>query len=157
MNSTATLERRVDTWPQRLSDWFDMPDLTRWFDRVGRFEDFIRIEETVVDGSLIVKAELPGIDPERDVDISIAEGVLTIQAERHEERHEEHVGDTTGDTAGHTRSEFRYGSFSRSVMVPKSVKTGDITATYHDGILTVTVPMPAQKQAAVTKIAVARA
>jgi HSP20 family protein len=149
MNSTATLERRVDTWPQRLSDWFDMPDLTRWFDRVGRFEDFIRIEETVVDGSLIVKAELPGIDPERDVDISIAEGVLTIHAERHEERHDEHVGDT--------RSEFRYGSFSRSVMVPKSVKTGDITATYHDGILTVTVPMPAQKQAAVTKIPVARA
>jgi HSP20 family molecular chaperone IbpA len=37
------------------------------------------------------------------------------------------------------------------------VKTGDITATYHDGILTVTVPMPAQKPAAVTKIAVARA
>jgi hypothetical protein len=28
MNTTATLERRVDTWPQRLSDWFDMPDLT---------------------------------------------------------------------------------------------------------------------------------
>jgi HSP20 family protein len=153
MNSTATLERRVDTWPQRLSDWFDMPDLTRWFDRVGRFEDFIRIEETVVDGSLIVKAEMPGIDPERDVDISVADGVLTIHAERHAERHEEHVG----DTAGHTRSEFRYGSFSRSVMVPKGVKTGDITATYHDGILTVTVPMPTQKQAAVTKIPVARA
>jgi HSP20 family protein len=153
MNTTATLERRVDTWPQRLSDWFDMPDLTRWFDRVGRFEDFIRIEETVADGTLVVKAELPGIDPERDVDISVAEGVLTIHAERHEERRDEQVG----GSPGRTRSEFRYGSFSRSLAVPKSVKTGDITATYHDGILTVTVPMPEEKHTAVTKIPVARA
>ena len=148
MNTTATLERRVDTWPQRLSDWFDMPDLARWFDRVGRFEEFIRIEETITDGSLVVKAELPGIDPDHDVDISVADGILTIHAERRAEN--------VSDTEGRTRSEFRYGSFSRSVTVPKSVKTSDIKATYHDGILMVTVPMPASKQAAATKIPVAR-
>jgi HSP20 family protein len=148
MNTTGTLDRHVDTWPQRLSDWFDMPDLTRWFDRVGRFDDFIRIEETVSDGTLVVKAELPGIDPDHDVDISVAQGILTIHAERRE--------DTVSETPGRTRSEFRYGSFSRSLAVPTSVKTSDIKATYHDGILTVAVPMPVQKQAAVTKIPVAR-
>lgn len=148
MNTTGTLDRRVDTWPQRLSDWFDMPDLTRWFDRVGRFDDFIRIEESRSNGTLVVKAELPGIDPDRDVDISVAEGILTIHAERRE--------DNVSETGGHTRSEFRYGSFSRSLSVPKSVKTADIKATYHDGILTVTVPMPAEKHGAVTKIPVAR-
>ncbi len=145
---STVLERRADTWPQRLSDWFDVPDLARWFDRVGRFDEFIRIEESMHDGQLEIRAELPGIDPERDVDISIADGLLTIRAERKE--------DSSVETAGRRRSEFRYGACTRTVPAPDEVRAADIKATYKDGILTVVVPMPAKPQSQVVKVPVTR-
>jgi HSP20 family protein len=146
---STVLERHPDTWPQRISDWFDVPDLVRWFDRVGRFEEFIRIEESMQDGRLEIRAELPGIDPQRDVDISIANGLLTIRAERKEE--------AATETAGRRRSEFRYGAFTRTVPVPEEVRPADITVSYKDGILTVTVPMPAKPAAEAIKVPVTRA
>lgn len=145
---STVLERRPDTWPQRLSDWFDVPDLVRWFDRVGRFDEFIRIEESMHDGHLEIRAELPGIDPQRDVDISIADGLLTIRAERKEE--------TSADGGGRRRSEFRYGAYTRAVPVPEDIKPADITATYKDGILTVIVPAPAKAESQVVKVPVTR-
>lgn len=148
MTATSTLDRRVDAWPQRISDWFDMPDLARWFDRVGRFDEFIRIEESLSNGSLVVKAELPGIDPERDVDITVADGLLTMRAERRD--------DSVTEASGRRRTEFRYGSFTRTIAVPKDVKTTDITATYHDGILIVTVPVPAGKPPKAARVPVQR-
>ncbi len=145
---STDLERRPDTWPQRLSDWFDVPDLVRWFDRVGRLEEFIRIEESMQDGRLEIRAELPGIDPQRDVDISIADGLLTIRAERKEE--------AATETAGRYRSEFRYGAYTRTLRVPAEVQPTDITASYKDGILTVSVPMPATSPREVVKVPVTR-
>jgi HSP20 family protein len=145
---STVLERRTDTWPQRLSDWFDVPDLARWFDRVGRFDEFIRIEESMHDGQFEVRAELPGIDPERDVDISIADGLLTLRAERKE--------DSSVEAAGRRRSEFRYGSYTRTVPVPDEVRPADIRATYKDGILTVVVPMPAKPESQAVKVPVTR-
>lgn len=146
---TTMIERRPDTWPQRLSEWFDVPDIVRWFDRVGRLDEFIRIEESMHDGALEIRAELPGIDPDRDVDIAVADGLLTIRAERKEESEEQ--------AGGRRRSEFRYGSFTRTVAVPEEVRPADISASYRDGILTVHVPMPAKAQREVTKVPVTRA
>lgn len=130
-----------------------MSDLTRWFDsRRSPFELFqrlfegddvasagIKVEELVDDGKLVVRAELPGIDPERDVDVSISEGQLRIQAHR-EERQEE-------KEKGGYRTEFRYGSFTRTLALPEGVSGDDVTATYTDGVLEVRVPIPEQKPA----------
>lgn len=94
----------------------------------------IRVEEEVKDNVLTIRAELPGIDPEKDVEISVSEGQLHIRGERREESEQKEKGNY--------RSEFRYGSFYRSVPLPKGIKDGDITATYKDGVLEVKAPVP---------------
>ncbi|OZC59590.1 heat-shock protein Hsp20 [Rhodococcus sp. 06-470-2] len=89
----------------------------------------IRVEETLEDDRYVLRAELPGIDPERDVDISVHDGKLFIKAERAEQK-----------TEG-TRSEFRYGSFHRTIDLPAGAKDDAIEATYDNGILTVDVTL----------------
>lgn len=71
---------------------------------------WLRTEEYLDDATLVVRVELPGIDPDQDVDISIAEGVLRITARREEKS--EHKDKQS------YRSEFRYGSFERVIPLP---------------------------------------
>ncbi|MGW0041940.1 Hsp20/alpha crystallin family protein [Rhodococcus sp. NPDC003348] len=121
---------------QPPSIWPAMPD---WSDLVARFESMspwtaieghmIRVEEHLAEGRYTLRAELPGVDPAKDVDISVRDGQLTIKAER-TERQEEGL-----------RSEFHYGSFYRSMPLPAGANEDAIDATYADGILTVTVPV----------------
>ena len=146
---TTTLETRpADRFLTRFADWFDMPDMVRFFDR-PMWANHLRIEEERRDDALVVRAEMPGIDPDRDVTIELEEGLLTIRAERREEERKE--------TEGKVVSEFRYGTFARTLAVPKGVKPEDVKATYRDGILEVTVPMPAPVAAAgPTKVAISR-
>ncbi|WP_329361794.1 Hsp20/alpha crystallin family protein [Streptomyces sp. NBC_00669] len=118
-------ERRP-RWLPPFSEWFeDLP-----FDLRSPGEHMIRVEESKEDGAYTVKAELPGVDPEKDIDITVRDGLLTVHAERTEEAEDKH------------RSEFRYGSFTRSVQLPPGVKEKDITAGYDKGVLTVKAPMP---------------
>lgn len=101
----------------------------------------LRVEEAVDDGHYVVRAEIPGIDPAKDVEVSVHDGLLTIKAERGE-THEEHG-----------RSEFIYGSFERDVSLPVGAQDKGIDATYAKGILTVSVPM-GEPEHKVTKIEV---
>lgn len=94
----------------------------------------MRLEESVEDNTLVVRAELPGIDPDKDVDVTVADGVLTISARREEKTEDR------GD--GSYRSEFRYGSMLRRIALPEGATGDDITASYKDGILEVRSPMP---------------
>jgi len=96
----------------------------------------IRLEEEMQGGHYLLRAELPGIDPAKDVDITVHDGQLTIKAERSEKK----------EAKG--RSEFFYGSFSRSVTLPAGANEDDIKATYDKGILTVDVAVPEQAAAA---------
>jgi HSP20 family molecular chaperone IbpA len=82
----------------------------------------------------VVKAELPGIDPDKDVEITLEGGVLTVRAERSEEKKDKQ------------RTEFRYGSFVRSIRLPDGVNEQDITATYDKGVFTVKAPMREAEQ-----------
>ncbi len=104
----------------------------------------VRVEDYVDEGQHVVRAELPGIDPENDVDITVQDGILTITAERREEKKE----------GG--RSEFRYGSFSRSVSLPAGADEEDVTATYRDGILEVRTPLKEAKNPEPKHIAIAK-
>jgi len=81
----------------------------------------------------VVRAEMPGINPDTDVEIDITDHALHIHAERRQE--------SKTEENGRFRSEFHYGSFSRTVPLPAGVSKADIKATYTDGILQVRVPI----------------
>ena len=87
----------------------------------------MRMEEHIANERYVVQAELPGVDPVKDMEVSVAKGILTIRAERHEENQGQH------------RSEFRYGTFTRHIALPVTADANDIKATYHWGILEVSI------------------
>ncbi|MEU8250634.1 Hsp20/alpha crystallin family protein [Nonomuraea sp. NPDC048916] len=95
----------------------------------------IRFEDYVKNGRYVLRAELPGIDPDKDVEISLAAGILTIHAERRHEEKDAH------------RTEFRYGAFTRSIALPPNADEKDVKATYDQGILEVSVKLADKKQA----------
>lgn len=110
-----------------------------WLALFPMSETTIRVDEYREDGTLVVKAELPGIDPDKDVEISVADGYLFISAERKEEEKKE--------GKGWVRQEMKYGSFSRTLSLPEGVSEADIEATYKNGILEIRVPMPKPAEA----------
>jgi HSP20 family protein len=115
---------------------------TRWWG----VEDLIRVEECQEDGMLVIRADLPGIDPDTDVELTVSDGMLHIEAERREEEKKE--------GKGYVRQELRYGSLSRSLPLPEGVTEADIAATYKDGVLEIRVPEP--KRGAAKKIAISK-
>lgn len=113
---------------EELLDWFDVgrPVLA-----TGEAAHPVRIEQYVENETLVVRAEMPGMDADT-IEVSIDKGMLSIRAERREETHE----------GG--RSEMHYGMFARRVSLPGSAKESEVSATYADGILTVKVPFEAE-------------
>ena len=125
----AQLERRHPRLPD-LFDLFDEPWPPLLPFSTGRP---FRLEDYVQEGNYVLRAELPGLDPEKDVDVSVEGRTLTIHAERREQHKEPH------------RCEFHYGSLTRSVTLPEGADTEHVAAGYDQGILQVTVPLPKAK------------
>ncbi|HMK12784.1 MAG TPA: Hsp20/alpha crystallin family protein [Acidimicrobiales bacterium] len=144
--------RKVEAAPTlSLWDWFETPDFGRFFDVrpfFGRFDRLMRLEQELKDDTLVVRAEIPGIDPEKDVEITVQDGMLHIKAERRSESKE--------TTEGSFRSEFHYGSFERYIRVPKETDMDDVKATYKDGILEVTCPYKVPTEKMLKKVEVSR-
>ena len=88
------------------------------------------------DNDVVVRAELSGLDPAKDVEISLHDGMLTIRGERRQEDRKE--------TDQYVRLERRYGSFERSLPIPEGVNADDIKAEYRNGVLQVVIPGAAQ-------------
>ncbi|WP_067461236.1 Hsp20/alpha crystallin family protein [Actinomadura macra] len=120
---------------QRREQRSIFPDLFEWMEspfallRAGSGQT-MRVEDYVDGEDHVIRAELPGIDPDKDVEITVTGGVLSVRAERHEGKKEAH------------RSEFHYGAFTRSFTLPPDTAIDDISASYDKGILTIRVPMP---------------
>ena len=83
-------------------------------------------------GDLHVKVELPGIDPAKDVAVTVEDGYLSIRGERKD------AAETKEE--GYYRKETVYGVFERHVPIPAGVEESAIKADYKDGILEVVVP-----------------
>lgn len=120
----------------RRSQFPLLPDLTDLFDPFhlvfgSRPADAygIRIETRFEEGAYVVRAEMPGIDPDKDVEVTVTDGILAIRAER-TERYE-----------GRHHSEFRYGTYTRSLRLPEGAKQDEVVAAYKEGILTITVAL----------------
>ena len=108
-----------------ILDWVERPLASIWAPagHPMRAEDYVR------DGQYVLRAELPGCDPERDIEVTTSHGVLTIRAERHE------------DPRGRHHSEFRYGQFARSFRLPPNADENHIRSSYCNGILEVTADL----------------
>ena len=137
--------------------YMDIPEwMTRWLDERGLTERLrpmdlgpaLRIEELTEGDARIVRAELPGIDPDKDVEISVHDGMLHIAGER-TQRSEDRDNGTV-------RTEFRYGRFERTMALPAGSSAEDVTATYKDGVLEVRMPTQPQTREA-AKVPVQRA
>ena len=124
---------RVYQSPFGRDDFFD-----RFFEDLGLpslfseetgFTPAFDVSET--ESELTVKAELPGMD-EKEIDISLSDGMLTIKGEKKHEKEEE-------KKCYHT-VERRYGAFSRTMRLPSEVEAEKVDATYRDGVLKVTLP-----------------
>ncbi|WP_328946443.1 Hsp20/alpha crystallin family protein [Streptomyces sp. NBC_00250] len=126
--SGGKVERRRSLFPD-FNDLFnsEFPGLPGW--RPATAAHSIPVEMSTGDGGCVLRAELPGMDPE-DITITVDDDLVTVRAERGEsEQDKEH-------------SEFRYGAFRRTVRLPATIPADGVDASYKDGVLTVRVPMP---------------
>ena len=125
---TAELDSMFDE-PWTLFRWpsADMasPDAPVWAPKV---------DVMTKDGKLVTRVDLPGMKKD-DVRVEVADGYLTLSGERKKETKEEK------DNV--YREEREYGSFCRTVPLPKGVKADDVKATFNNGVLEVSVPLPA--------------
>ncbi|HET9517365.1 MAG TPA: Hsp20/alpha crystallin family protein [Actinoplanes sp.] len=110
-------------------------DMTDWIEAELPRAQTIRLEDQITDQEYLVRAELPGVDPDKDVQITVDRGTLTVRAERHEEN------------KSPNRSEFRYGMLQRAVRLPANADEAHIKASYRKGILEVSVPLTAPEPA----------
>jgi HSP20 family protein len=98
---------------------------------------FGRMTEHQDDGDLVITAEMAGLDPDKDVELSVSDGVLRIEAQHRQE-------DTTNED-GYVRRELRYARILRTLPLPAGVSEADVKASYRDGVLEVRVPAGAPK------------
>jgi HSP20 family protein len=137
----GTVLAPVDLWPTWMAR-LGFPDM---WEAIGGGHE-LKVEEFRDNGSMVVRAELPGIDPDKDVEVTMADGRLRIHAERTEQsdRHDDRT----------YRSEFRYGEFDRVLPLPTGTKADEVKASYRDGILEVRLPIA--EAADVQKVEIAR-
>jgi HSP20 family protein len=102
-----------------------------------------RIDVLERDNRLITRVDLPGMKKE-DVTVQVTDGHLELSGERRQEKEEK--------ADNFYRSERQYGRFYRAVPLPKGVKLEDVKATFADGVLEVSMPLPAKPEAAARKV-----
>jgi len=130
----ASLQREID----RLFD-----DFTRGFPAMRGTELTPSLDVTETDKEIEITAELPGLE-EKDVQISVADDLLTIKGEKKAEMEEK--------DKNYRMVERSYGSFARTLELPAGVNPDLIKASIAKGVLTVTVPKPAPAQTKTVKV-----
>jgi HSP20 family protein len=111
-------------------------------------EDLIRVDQYRDGNTEVIRAELAGVDPDKDIQITVTDSTLRIDAERRVE--------TKTEEKGYLRHELHYGSLTRTLPLPEGISETDITATYKDGILEIRIPVPEQIESEPKKIAITK-
>lgn len=124
----------LDLLQQQIDRVFD--NFTPLGGALGTFSPSMEVSETPE--ALEINVELPGID-EKDVEISVADGVLTIRGEKKEDRKEE--------KKTYRLVERSYGAFERSLALPRSVDVNAVNANMSNGVLKITIPKTPEAQA----------
>ena len=124
------IERRMDDLARTFlgpRSWITFPTLP-----AGVRRPFIPATDVFTrDGDLVVRAELPGIDPEKDVHVTLTDGELVVRGER---KRTEEVKEED-----YYRAEASFGAFERRVPVPPATTSKDVHATYDRGVLEVVI------------------
>jgi HSP20 family protein len=116
---TRNLEAR---FPRLLPDWpFD-----------GETANLPPLESYVKDGSLVVRTDMPGVDP-KDVEVSVLGNVLTIKGERKETKE---VKENE-----YIRREVNYGAYERRMTLPEGAATDKVRAQVKNGVVEITMPV----------------
>jgi HSP20 family protein len=134
---TSELDQVFDDWPSLRRPFFGQAATSRstaWSPKVDVFER---------DNRLVTRVDLPGMKKE-DVSVEVTDGHLALSGERKRETEEK--------KDNFYRSEREYGSFYRAVPLPEGVKLEEVKATFSDGVLEVSVPLPARPEASVRKV-----
>jgi HSP20 family protein len=118
----SEMDRLLDTFlfgrPQKEDIWEEI----EWLPAID-------VAETK--NEIVVKVEAPGMDP-KAFDISLSEGTLIVRGEKKQEKEDEEEN--------YHLVERRYGTFSRSILLPQQVESGKINASYEHGVLKITLP-----------------
>ena len=120
----ATLREQMDKmWDRFFGEWPSTESFR------GEWAPSLDVSETK--GEIVVRAEVPGMEA-KDIDISLANDVLTIKGKKEQEKEEKEEN--------YHRIERSYGSFSRSIRLPREVQSDRIKASYKNGVLKITLP-----------------
>lgn len=140
-NPFALLRREMD---ELFDSFYRGLDLEPFFDgHRGAFTPTVDISEN--DKEIKVTAELPGMD-EKDIEISLNKDTLSIKGEKKEEKEEQ--------GRDYYRMERSYGSFHRTIPLPREVDSDKVDAQFKKGVLTITLPKTKKAVEETKKIAV---
>jgi HSP20 family protein len=134
---TSERDRVFDDWPSFRWPSFRaaaLPETVTWSPKIEVFEKNDR---------LVTRVDLPGMKKD-DVSVEVTDGHLALSGERKRETEEK--------KGTFYRSEREYGSFYRAVPLPEGVKLEDVKATFADGVLEVSIPLPARPETKVRKV-----
>lgn len=137
----TTLARRAGGPVAEMLHWLEA---NSGFDvREFGTSSFVRVEDFVDEGTYVLRADMPGVDPDKDLDVTIEGDLVTIRGERREEQKDKN------------HHEIHYGSFARSVPLPRGVQPEQVTARYADGVLEVRIPVGTEEKE-IRRVEVAR-
>jgi HSP20 family protein len=115
------------------------------FGQHGEMQVMPRIDESEDESAFHIKVELPGMDQD-DVDVTLANGILTIRGEKKQEEEEK--------SKDFYRRERTFGSFRRELPIPGEVDDGKIRAKFEKGVLFIELPKSEEAQKKVKHIPV---
>ncbi len=122
------MERVLRSWEARFP---------RFFEEFEEGEITPAIESYVKDGNLVVRADVPGLDP-KDIEISVLHDVLTIKGERKAEKEVKEKD--------YVRREVSYGAFERRLSLPEGAAADKVKATFKNGVVEISIPVPKEIQ-----------
>ena len=145
--------KRTELEPRTNDVWGLQSDINRLFDAFMSPLDTAETHSAMVPKLDVaelkdrfeIKAELPGME-EKDIDLSIEDGLLTISGEKKAETEEK--------DKGYYLKECSYGTFSRSVRLPDNIADDKIEAKFKKGVLTIDLPKKAIASPKSRKIAI---
>ncbi|HUL29510.1 MAG TPA: Hsp20/alpha crystallin family protein [Thermodesulfobacteriota bacterium] len=135
-NVRSEMDRLLDTFLFGVPQRRDFREEAEWLPAVD-------VAETK--DEILVNVEIPGMDP-KEFEISFSEGTLTVKGEKKQEKEEK------GEN--YHLTERRYGTFTRSILLPSEIQSEKIHASYQDGILKILLPKSEEAQKREIKIKV---
>ncbi len=133
---TGTVERSVSLLRDEMESLFDRFLSDRWVfgpqaTDLFRWSDPLRIDVSETDDDVTIKLEAPGVAPE-DLDVNVAGQMLTIRGEKRQEQED--------CKRNYHYVERRFGSFQRTIPLPAGVDADHVSATAHNGVITIQMP-----------------